>query len=251
MDRGWSDVPLLRVFYMAGLCSYNVLLEGEQGIFYGCRYRTRWCKANSGSSTGLDLHVVVFQRMLKFWRKKEKSFLNVDQQAHDSVSLLTALQQWKWLCYLHLLSSLSEILEKKKKSCLLCLKVTTIKRNYSLHYNFSVDQFFTIVCKILRSWLSLPPRHPPHVLFSFQTLRLLVTVNLNYLWVDEFYFSLIWPLWLGWLAMICGASVPGIWRSRLYVLLSTRQWNLGHTEQGTGNFEVPYTSFALITCIYK
>lgn len=41
MDRGWSDVPLLRVFYMAGLCSYNVLLEGEQGIFYGCRYRTR------------------------------------------------------------------------------------------------------------------------------------------------------------------------------------------------------------------
>ena len=141
---------------------------------------------------------------------------------------------------------------KKKKSCLLCLKVTTIKRNYSLHYNFSVDQFFTNVCKIQGSRLSLPPPFPLSPMSSsVQTLRLLVTVNLNYLWVDEFYFSLIWPLWLGWLDMICGASVPGIWRSRLYVLLSTGQWNLGHTEQGTGNFEVPYTSFALITCIYK
>ena len=32
MHRAWSDVPLLRVFYRADLCSYDALLKGEGAV---------------------------------------------------------------------------------------------------------------------------------------------------------------------------------------------------------------------------
>ena len=63
MHRAWSDVPLLRVFYRADLCSYDAVLKGEWAVgFMAVSASLQDCTKLKGgpASDGLDLHVAVF-----------------------------------------------------------------------------------------------------------------------------------------------------------------------------------------------